>query len=131
MLTAQLIAGMSTEHLIAAAHAEQNPFTSTPLEIELLKRLEAATKPEFEDIREVVEEFEVDASALRRVCVATIMFSCLDDSAEILDILSAAGITNTEALETTIKQAAKFKSAAEITRDAIEKLNQITTTEQE
>lgn len=41
MLTPSTMSQMSDEHLVAAIRAELDPLTSTPIEIELLNRLEA------------------------------------------------------------------------------------------
>lgn len=40
MLTPQIMKMMDTGHLVASARAEIDPLTSTPLELELLDRLE-------------------------------------------------------------------------------------------
>jgi hypothetical protein len=41
MLSASFLAQMDDEHLLAVAIAEQDPLTSTPLELELTRRLQA------------------------------------------------------------------------------------------
>lgn len=48
MLSASFLAQMDDEHLLAVAIAEQDPLTSTPLELELTRRLQARLDNEHE-----------------------------------------------------------------------------------
>lgn len=73
ILNAPLMANMSTDHLIASLRAEATPLTSTPAEMELLARLEAAEDRLNEadwKLLEVAEEYECSADILREYCEA-------------------------------------------------------------
>lgn len=97
-MTAQLMAAMSDEHLVAAIRAEHDPLTSTAIEDELLARFERAISSEvtFEDydvtkeqIETILEAHPADADVL----------------AMLLAALNDAGIHGVESLAELIKRA--------------------------
>lgn len=75
MLSADFLAQMDDEHLLSVASAEQDPLTSTPLELELTRRLQALLDNERERSQRRARCLEVLQSAIDEVQQA------LDDSA--------------------------------------------------
>lgn len=64
MLSASFLAQMDDEHLLAVATAEQDPLTSTPLELELTRRLQALLDNERERNQRLARCLEVLQSAI-------------------------------------------------------------------
>lgn len=64
MLSASFLAQMDDEHLLAVAIAEQDPLTSTPLELELTRRLQALLDNERERSQCLARHLEVLQSAI-------------------------------------------------------------------
>lgn len=67
MLSADFLAQMDDEHLLAVAFAEQDPSTSTPLELELTRRLQALLDNERERSQRRARCLEVLQSAIDEV----------------------------------------------------------------
>ena len=65
MLTPQIMAQMSDEHLIAALHAEHSDLTRTDTETELLKRFEAKCGATSDELLDLIDEYEIEADWLR------------------------------------------------------------------
>lgn len=64
MLSADFLAQMDDEHLLSVATAEQDPLTSTPLELELTRRLQALLDNEHERSQRLARGLEVLQSAI-------------------------------------------------------------------
>lgn len=64
MLSASFLAQMDDAHLLAVAIAEQDPLTTTPLERELTRRLQALLDAERERSQRLARRLEVLQSAI-------------------------------------------------------------------
>lgn len=99
ILNAPLMANMSTDHLIASLRAEATPFTTTPAEMELLKRLEIAEDALREQptaLIELADEYEFTVDDLRAYCESH--EGSFDDMVLMLKVLQTKGIENAEQL---------------------------------
>ena len=112
MLTPSLMQSMSLQHLLAAAHTELDPLTSTPLEHELLRRLE--DRLPYEDQAEtflaLADEYEVTAADLRAVLESNP--ASAKDMASMLSALSDEDIHGPEQVKALIKTSTEFRNLA-------------------
>lgn len=118
MMDANLMRLMSLEHLLAAAAAEQDSLTRTPLETELIRRIEELQDetPAFE--AEDGTEFGVDElNKLWKACIDD-----LDNTVALLDILRKHQISLADSLDDLLALA-KFGT------DLADKLSDETLTE--
>jgi len=112
MLTAALMQSMSLQHLLAAAHTELDALTSTPLEHELLRRLE--DRLPYEDQAEtflaLADEYGVTAADLRAVLESNP--ASAKDMASMLSALSDEDIHGPEQVKALIKTSTEFRNLA-------------------
>ena len=127
MLTPQLMESMDDGHLVAAIHAEINPLTTTPLEIELLGRVEDLLEQIDAEAADALAEFSLEAGDIKTLGEALI--GDADNSAAILSAVADADIDTPSALIAQLKLADQFKSLAEDAGDVFTRLAQLTTQE--
>ncbi len=99
ILMPSVMANMTDDHLIASLRVEAGPLTSTPAEMELLDRLEAAIDQldENKEMSDLAESFSFDADDLRPILEAHP--ADLDEIAKMLTLLNDAEIMNAEQLK--------------------------------
>lgn len=125
MMTPQLMAIMDDDHLATALRAEFDPLTSTPAELELLKRMERLLGEQaaaLADAEQRIQMLENEVERLER--------SQSDESA-LLALLNDEDIHETEQLEALIARANEFKAIANDAGDVLARLSQLITTAQE
>ena len=127
MLTAQLMASMDDEHLLASARAEIDPLTSTALELELLERFERLLE-EYE-VADLLEEYEVGTDDVKAVIESHP--ASLKDQAALLSLLNDQDIHEPDQLKELLELAAKFRALANDAGDFFTRLNDLLTTNQE
>ena len=121
MLTANLMASMGDEHLIAALRAEIDPLTSTSIEIELLNRFEKVLQ--HSSIIDLVEEHEINDSEITALGEAlAIGIANLSATVALLDEFSA---TEPGTLREKLERADKFYDIAGDAGDVIARLNDL------
>ena len=131
MLTAQLMKSMDTEHLLASARAEQDPMTSTALELELLDRMETLLdeQRDTQPIADLIDEFEVSTDDMKAVIESHL--ASLKDKAALLSLLNDQDIHEPDQLKELLEFAAKFRALASDAGDLFTRLNDLVTTHQE
>lgn len=131
MLTAQLMKSMDADHLVASAHAEIDPLTSTPLELELLDRLEALIDEQSanQPIANLLDEYE--ASTDDMMAVIESHPASLKDQAALLSLLNDQDIHEPDQLKELLDFAAKFRALASDAGDFFTRLNDLVSTNQE
>lgn len=131
MLTAQLMKSMDAGHLVASARAEIDPLTSTPLELELLDRLETLLDEQHdnEGIRALTEEYDLAADDMRAVIESHP--ASLKDQAALLSLLNDQDIHEPDQLKELLDLAAKFRALASDAGDFFTRLNDLVSTNQE
>lgn len=131
MLTAQLMKSMYTDHLVASARAEIDPLTSTPLELELLDRLETLLDEQEENkpIADLLDEYEVSTDDMKAVIESHP--ASLKDQAALLSLLNDQDIHEPDQLEELLEFAAKFRALASDAGDLFTRLNDLVSTNQE
>lgn len=124
MLTAQLMKSMDADHLVASACAEIDPLTSTPLELELLDRLEALLDEQSanQPIANLLDEYEA---------VIESHPASLKDQAALLSLLNDQDIHEPDQLKELLDFAAKFRALASDAGDFFTRLNDLVSTNQE
>lgn len=131
MLTAQLMKSMDADHLVASARAEIDPLTSTPLELELLDRLETLLDEQHdnEGVRALTEEYDLTADDMRVVIESHP--ASLKDQAALLSLLNDQDIHEPDQLKELLEFAAKFRALASDAGDLFTRLNDLVSTNQE
>lgn len=131
MLTAQLMASMDDEHLLASARAEIDPLTSTALELELLERFERLLDEasEHKPVADLLEEYEVGTDDMKAVIESHP--ASLKDLAALLSLLNDQDIHEPDQLKELLELAAKFRALANDAGDFFTRLNDLLTTNQE
>ena len=131
MLTAQLMKSMDVEHLLASARTEQDPLTSTPLELELIDRLEALLdeQRDTQPIADLIEEHEVSTDDIKAVIESHP--AGLKEQAALLSLLNDQDIHEPDQLKELIELADKFRALANDAGDLFTRLNDLVTTHQE
>lgn len=131
MLTAQLMKSMDADRLVASARAEIDPLTSTPLELELLDRLETLLDEQEENkpIAELLDEYEVSTDDMKAVIESHP--ASLKDQAALLSLLNDQDIHEPDQLKELLDLAAKFRALANDAGDFFTRLNDLVTTNQE
>lgn len=131
MLTAQLMKSMDADHLVASARAEIDPLTSTPLELELLDRLETLLDEQHDTqpIADLLDEYEVSTDDMEAVINSHP--ASLKDQAALLSLLNDQGIHEPDQLEELLDFAAKFRALASDAGDLFTRLNDLVSTNQE
>lgn len=131
MLTAQLMKSMDADHLVASARAEIDPLTSTPLELELLDRLETLLDEQEENkpIAELLDEYEVSTDDMKAVIESHP--ASLKDQAALLSLLNDQDIHEPDQLKELLEFAAKFRALASDAGDLFTRLNDLVSTNQE
>lgn len=118
MLTAQLMKSMDADHLVASARVEIDPLTSTPLELELLDRLET-----------LLDEYEVSTDDMKAVIESHP--ASLKGQAALLSLLNDQDIHEPDQLKELLEFAAKFRALASDAGDLFTRLNDLVSTNQE
>lgn len=150
MIAAQTLALMDDSHLIMSLRSDMDPLTSTPTEVELLRRLELAIDNGAEpDIAEAIANHEFTAAELNKLgegigevdealalieALADIEVDTIADwkpQRELLDALSDAGIESAEQLTRRLELATKFEALLEDAGDVFTRLSQLTQTAKE
>ncbi len=92
MLTPQLMKSMDIDRLVASARAEIGPLTSTPLELELLDRIETLLDEADNQrpIADLLDEYEASADDIRALLGSHP--ASLKDQAALLSLLNDHGI---------------------------------------
>lgn len=131
MLTAQLMKSMDADHLVASARAELDPLTSTPLELELLDRLETLLDEAHDNqpIADLLDEYEVSTDDMKAVIESHP--ASLNDQAELLSLLNDQDIHEPDQLKELLEFAAKFRALASDAGDLFTRLNDLVSTNQE
>ena len=131
MLTAQLAKSMDDEHLLASARTEQDPLTSTPLELELIDRLEAllGKQRDTQPIADLIDEYEVSTDDMKAVIESHP--ASLKDQAALLSLLNDQDIHEPDQLKELLDFAAKFRALASDAGDFFTRLSYLVTTHQE
>lgn len=107
---------MDLSHLMAAVRTELDPLTSTPLELELLARLESITFTSNEqELQQLEDSLIGDAS----------------NSIAMLDVLTEYDISTPKALKAALETLSDFRTLADDAGDVFTRLSSLTTTVQE
>lgn len=137
-LDPKLLAQVDDEHLLRVAHLEIDPLTSTPLELELLRRLERKTD-EAEPAMvyaDKAEDFGYDRNETNSIEAfeGALQFAADFDPATyrpLLDLLGEHDIDTPEALKKRLELATEFEGIANDAADAIARLSTLMQTTQE
>lgn len=131
MLTAQLMKSMDADHLVAAARAESDPLTSTPLELELLDRLEALLDEQHKNkpIADLISEYEITDDDVKAVIESHPASS--KDQAALLSLLNDEDIHEPDQLKKVLQLLNEFEAVANDVCDAVSRLSTLITTVQE
>lgn len=131
MLTAQLMKSMDADHLVVSARAEIDPLTSTPLELELLDRLETLLDEQHDTnpIADLLDEYEVSTDDMKAVIESHP--ASLKDQAALLSLLNDQDIHEPDQLKELLEFAAKFRALASDAGDVFTRLNDLVSTNQE
>lgn len=111
---------LSDAELVTHADATLDAMTSTELERELIKRLEARVSADTLPVIQIAEEFDIDPEALRTLCESHP--ADLKESAEILAKLNDYDIHTVAQLEEHIERSRKFYDIANDAGDALARL---------
>jgi len=116
---------LTDEELARYARNQFNDLTSTPLELELLRRLEerAADGAEEEAVLDRAAEFDLDADGIRKLGEALILNAT--NTAELLSTLGEAGYENAAALKADLQLAEKFSALACDAGDVLTRLSEL------
>lgn len=119
---------LSDEELARYARAEFSELTSTSLELELLRRLEARAPGEDEDTEILVRahEFELGANGIRKLGEALIFNA--SNSAELLSAIGEAGFDSPAEIKREFELAQQFRALANDAGDVFSRLSTLTTT---
>lgn len=122
MLTPQLMSSMDDSHLLAAIDAEFDPLTRTPLEDELIKRLQVLLTESAENkpIGEIVEEYELDTEELKTLIESHP--SSLTGMAQLLQVLCDDDISTPDQLRAKLERSDQFFDIAADAGDAFSRL---------
>ena len=131
MLTAQLMKSMDADHLVASARAEIDPLTSTPLELELLDRLETLLDEAHDNqpIADLLDRYEVSTDDMKAVIESHP--ASLKDQAALLSLLNDQDIHKPDQLKALLDTSDKFRALANDAGDFFTRLNDLVTTNQE
>jgi len=123
---------LDDETLLRHAHAELDELTSSPLEIELMKRFEA-TLNEQDAIRPLLDylddaDHQVDTDELQDHLSLLNDFSTLNIRA-LMEAITDAGIDDVESLKARLSRADEFDAIANDAGDLFARLNTLATKE--
>ena len=122
-----LLSSLDTGTLLRHAYAEISELTSTPLELELLRRLEA--EQDSTSFMAVIEDHGIEtAEDLAKALALHADFNHLDVRA-LLDVLLAEGIDDAPALKARLALADEFQAIANDAGDVFARLNSLATKE--
>ncbi|AQW29108.1 hypothetical protein JK151_08965 [Ralstonia syzygii subsp. celebesensis] len=122
---------LDDETLLRHAQADLDPLTSTPLEIELLKRFDALlnAQDETNPLLVVLEEHGIDqAEQLEKEIGLVDEYEGLDIR-QLLEAIVAAGIDDAESLKERLARADEFDAIAKDAGDLFARLNTLATKE--
>ena len=111
---------LSDAELVTHADATLDAMTSTELERELIKRLEARVSAVTLPLIQIAEEFDIDPEALRDLCEAHP--GDMADCTALLAKLSDYDIHTADQLEEQIERSRKFYDIANDAGDALARL---------
>lgn len=117
---------LSDEELLRAAYVEIDDLTSTPLELELLKRFAALVDEANSQIVQTADEYDLDADTLRKLGDALILDA--SNSAALLSAVGEAGYDSAETLKADLAMAEKFAALACDAGDVFSRLSTLTET---
>ncbi|SDJ32002.1 hypothetical protein QRO11_12145 [Paracidovorax citrulli] len=122
------LARLSNDEVLRIARAEINDLTSTALEVELLKRLEALLDDTDEPaaIYDAAADHDLNAESIAQLGAALI--DGAENTAALLHVLADAGYESPEALKTGLATAAKFAALAIDAGDVLSRLSSLTET---
>lgn len=117
------LSSVPTNELLRRAYAEIDLLTSTDLERELLRRLEASEENmrEAEGFLALVHEYDLTSEETRSIIEAHPSSSKV--LAELLSMLSDRGITDADDLKALIKRVDDFRSLANDAGDLFSRLH--------
>lgn len=130
-LSAQLMASMDDEHLVAALLSELDPLTSTAAEQELLARLEGLLdqKRENKPVIDLLNKYEIPADELEALIKAHP--ASFKDMTAILSMLDAEGYDELDPLKADLEMLSEFRAIAnDPGKDAARLFNLITTAQE-
>ncbi|NLX17398.1 MAG: hypothetical protein GXY45_10590 [Ramlibacter sp.] len=125
MLTPSLMQSMSLQHLLAAAHAEIDPLTSTPLEHELLRRLDDMAK------YETLIDSAIDNEAVTVDMLDVLDHFCFADGEDLRKalqlhvVLERNDIRNPDALQALIDASTEVRAMADDLTDTATSIHAI------
>lgn len=116
---------LTNSELARFAHSQINELTSTELEIELLRRLEARAGDDEEEtaVLDRAAEYDLDADGIRKLGEALILNA--SNTAELLSTLGEAGYDNAAALKTDLQLAENFSALACDAGDVLTRLSEL------
>lgn len=122
------LANLSDDEVLRIARAEINDLTSTALEVELLKRLEALLDDSDEPDAFYEAAIGHDLSALGITQLGAALIDGAENTAALLRVLADAGYETPEALKADLDKAKKFAALAPDVRDVLSRLSSLTET---
>ncbi len=117
---------LSDEELARYARAEFNALTSTPLEQELLRRLEERVADEDTEILVRADEYNITAGGIRQLGEALILDA--GNSAALLSAIGDAGFDSPAEIKREFELAQQFRTLANDAGDVFERLKTLTNT---
>lgn len=127
-LTSQFLANLTDEELIRAVDQYHDPRTTSPAEIELLRRLSASVEfhDDMEALQDAADNFGFEPEDITRLGDAMITDS--KTTAALLDALSRANIDDVDDLEADLRIAKDFLELAADAEGAFERLARLSAT---
>jgi hypothetical protein len=124
-MRAQLMKSMAIDHLVASARAEIDPLTSTPLELELLDRLETLLdeQEESKPLADLLDEYEVSTDDMKAVIESHP--ASLKDQAALLSLLNDQDLYTPDQLKELLDLAAKFRALASDAGESFTRLHDL------
>ncbi|MDT0140191.1 hypothetical protein [Acidovorax sp. PRC11] len=120
------LAMLSNDEVLRIARTEIHDLTSTPLEVELLKRIEALLDDSAEPDAFYDAAIGHDLSALGIAQLGAALIDGAENSAALLRVLADAGYEIPEALKAGLDTAKKFAALATDVRDVLSRLSSLT-----
>jgi len=119
---------LTNEELARYARAEFNELTSTPLELELLRRLEQRAADDEEEMAVLARtaEYDIDADGIRKLGEALILDA--SNSAQLLSAIGEAGFDSPAEVKRKFELAQQFRTLANDAGDVFARLTTLTTT---
>lgn len=122
------LAKLSDDEVLRIARAEINDLTSTALEVELLKRLEALLEDTDEPDAFYEAAMDHNLNALGIAQLGEALIDGAENTAALLRVLADAGYETPEALKADLATAGKFAELANDAGDVFSRLSSLTET---